>query len=142
MDSDKRLQRGPTELYFVHISGLIERTWEILIYPGLVLSRVTIISRIRSLSLRSEGNLLTPKPNLDYCKRMFSYTKVHLFITVYPLILKQLLHWTPLRFKLGGIYNPFKIQMLNRPFKVITCFLKWDSFGKVVFSSWCSVVFC
>ena len=24
-------------------------------------------------SLLSEGNLLTPKPNLDYCKRMFSY---------------------------------------------------------------------
>ena len=24
-------------------------------------------------SLRSEGNLLTPKPNLDYCKRMFAY---------------------------------------------------------------------
>ena len=24
-------------------------------------------------SLRSEGNLLTPKPNIDYCKRMFAY---------------------------------------------------------------------
>ena len=24
-------------------------------------------------SLRNESNLLTPKPNLDYCKRMFAY---------------------------------------------------------------------